>query len=105
VRYGITNAGGNTEVEMYLTSLNFLVIPNTDFTFSSAKQVLISRKDSMKELQAKFIRILNNNLFEPTLKKVRIWKASSNNIKEILALDEKLKSLTKVPYDGLLLDN
>jgi len=40
-----------------------------------------------------------------TLNKVRIWKASSNNVEEILALDKKWKNFTQVQYDGLLLED
>jgi hypothetical protein len=37
------------------------------------------------------------------LKKVRIWKASNNNVEEILELTTKWKNYTQVNFDGLLL--
>ena len=39
------------------------------------------------------------------INKVRIWKASNNNVEEILELTKKWKNYTQVTYEGLLLED
>lgn len=97
-------------VELYLTKLNLLVVPNTSFKFSCAQQILISRNGTLKDLESKTIRALNQILYERgeksiVVSKVRIWKASNNNVEEILELTKKWKNFTQVTFDGLLLDD
>ena len=95
-------------VELYLSKLSLLVIPNTLFKFSCAQEILISRNGTLKDLETKTTRALNQYLYangnkSEILKKVRIWKASNNNVEEILELTSKWKNYTQVNFDGLLL--
>lgn len=47
VRKGIKQSDGETIVELYLTKLDFVVVPNTLFKFNGPKSILVSRADSL----------------------------------------------------------
>jgi len=97
-------------VELYLTKLDFVVVPNTLFKFNGPKSILISRADDLTQLEAKCVRVLNSYLYQngnksDTVKKVKIWKHKTNNLEEIKELEKKHKNFTSVKIDAFALEN
>ena len=64
IRKGIKQADGETIVELYLPKLNLLVIPNSKFKFTCAKQLLISKNATLKDLENKIIAVLSLYLYQ-----------------------------------------
>jgi hypothetical protein len=58
-RYGITQADGETCVELYLKKLEVCPVPTGIFTLDGPRSILISRNATVKSLKDKVLRILN----------------------------------------------
>jgi len=110
IRHGIAQADGENIVELYLTKINLLVIPNLNFKFTCAKQILISRNATLSDLEKKIQALLSYFLYkngkkEIMISKVRLWKSASNSVEEILKIESRWRNYTKIKFDGILLED
>lgn len=86
---------GEGVVELYLKTLLIYPVPNsTMFKLDTPKTILLSRKESIIDLEKKVQRVLNNRLYARQEKgfivsKLRLWRSLTNNIEEIQELEKK----------------
>lgn len=72
----------------------------------------VSRNDTMKMVDLKISRCLNNYLYsviknkEKTInpKKMRVWKSEDNNLDAIWELDKKFKNYSEVKVNAKLVN-
>jgi hypothetical protein len=103
-RYGITQADGETCIEMYLKQVQIFPVPAAPFNFGQVPKTLtISRAASISELKVKLLRCLSQ-LSSGALKQCKLWRPVSNNMDDILAIQKKYKENSTVDFDGTPLD-
>lgn len=100
-RYGIKCSDGEVIVELYLRKLSFIVMPNAKvFNFAEPRFILVSRNDTLKNIELKLQRALTNYLYsvmknkDTLIRKFRLWKSLYENIDQVWKLDSD-KSPTK----------
>jgi hypothetical protein len=98
-------------VELYLKPMLVLPLQNNMFRFDAPKTILISRRETLFELEKKICRVFNNSLFSRGEKnflvtKFRLWKAllSQTKVEELAEIEKKVKSYTHVKFDGRCLN-
>lgn len=89
-RYGIIVNEETEEciVEIYLRQVLIYPVPNNVLKFDVPKTLLISRNETILELEKKIIRLFNNRLYELKERgtifiKLRLWKSLTNKLNEI----------------------
>lgn len=98
-------------VELYLKAIKIFPVPNSIqfcFKFDIPQTVLISRKESLVDMEKKLQRVLNNRLFEKQEKgvlvsKMRLWKSLTSDMEEIKGIEKKWKNSSVVKVDALCL--
>ena len=112
-RNGIKCSDDEVIVELYLRKMQIVVIPNKQlFNFTAPMFMYVSRNDTMKMVDLKISRCLNNYLYsviknkEKTInpKKMRVWKSEDNNLDAIWELDKKFKNYSEVKVNAKLVN-
>jgi hypothetical protein len=93
-------------VELYLRQILIFPLQNSMFKFDVPKTILISRRETLAELEKKIQRVLNKRLYERQergfmVSKIRLWRTSAAlKIEELPEIEKKAKSYTSVKFDG-----
>lgn len=102
-RYGIKCSDGEVIVELYLRKLSFIVMPNAKvFNFAEPRFILVSRNDTLKNIELKLQRALANYLYsvmknkDTLIRKFRLWKSLYENIDQVWKLDSDKSAAKKV---------
>ena len=98
-----------TIVEVYLRQLLIFPVPNNVLKFDVPRTLLLSRKETILDLEKKAQRAMNARFYElqergTLITKCRLWKSLTNQLNEIKDLDKKYKNYTSVKIDGICLN-
>lgn len=97
-------------VELYLRQILIYPLQNSLFKFDVPKTILISRRDTLAQLEKKVQRVLNTKLFSLQersiiVNKMRLWRISAaGRIEELADIEKKVKNYTHVKFDGTCLN-
>jgi hypothetical protein len=103
---------GEGVVELYLRHILIYPVPNTlpqfPFKFDIPQTLLISRRESLADLERKIQRVFNNRLFQRGEKgimvnKMRLWKSMVDDMDEIKDIEKKWKNSSVVRVDAMCL--
>ena len=97
-------------VELYLRQILIFPLQNSLFKFDVPKTILLSRRETLANLEKKIQRVLNLRLYNlqdrsMIVTKMRLWKVSAaGKIEELPEIEKKVKSYTHVKFDGTCLN-
>ena len=86
-------------------------LQNSQFKFDVPKTILISRRETLAQLEKKIQRVLNKRLYDRhersiIVNKIRLWKTSAAGIfEEMGGFEKKIKNYTHVKFDGICLND
>lgn len=79
------------------------------FKFDVPKTLLISRRETLQQLERKVCNLLSNILYSKgersIVSKIRLWKSHNNNLEEIKEIDAKWKNSSAVKIDATCLNS
>jgi hypothetical protein len=97
-------------VELYLRQILIFPLQNSLFKFDVAKTILMSRRETLANLEKKIQRVLMTRLYNiqersTVVNKMRLWKISAaGRIEELTEIEKKVKNYTHVKFDGTCLN-